>query len=351
MRCPKAPGKGGFSNPGSSRPNLTHITIRGMMKTPDQSYDIFWIKYYKKQDLMSNMLQTQRLPRVLFFGMQGRFSYAPLHALLEAGIQVCAVVVPAEQGFQGEQPAIQKQEQQPLSHSILPVLNSSILDLARERNIPVWKVRQLSNSETIKVFTVYQADMICVACFSKRIPRDILDIPRLGCLNVHPSLLPANRGPEPLFWAFRDGSGRTGVTIHVMDEGLDSGAIVAQEVIQIQDGISYSELEEQSAELGGKLLAQSVWDMYNGVAELATQDETKSSYHAFPSNDDFVVPVAEWNARHVYNFICGVISWGTPLHLLVGNKTVHVKKAISYSQKTIDQNDMAVYGQSDEGFW
>jgi len=320
-----------------------------MMKTPGQSYDIFLTEYYKKQGLMSNS------PRVLFLGMQGRFSYAPLRALLEAGIKVCAVVIPAEEGFEVELPAIQKQEQPPSTRSMLPVLNSSInssiLDLARVRDIPVWKVRHLSNPTTVKVLTVYQPDMICVACFSKRIPRDILDIPPLGCLNVHPSLLPANRGPEPLFWTFREGNQRTGVTIHLMDEGMDSGAIVAQEVIQIQDGISYSELEEQSAELGGKLLAQSVWDMYNGVAELATQDETKSSYHAFPSNDDFVVPVAKWNARHVYNFICGIVSWGTPLYLLVGNKTVHVKKAISYSQKTIDQNDMAGYRQSDEGFW
>src|SRR5437773_9651644 len=55
MRCPKAPGKGGFSNPGSSRPNLTHITIRGMMKTPGQSYYLFYIEYYKKRGLMSNM--------------------------------------------------------------------------------------------------------------------------------------------------------------------------------------------------------------------------------------------------------------------------------------------------------
>jgi methionyl-tRNA formyltransferase len=117
------------------------------------------------------MVQIAHLPRVLFLGMQGRFSYAPLHALLEAGIQVCAVVIPAEQGLQVELPAIQKQEQQPVSHSMLPVLNSSIhpsiLDLARERNIPVWKVRQLSNLETIKVFAGYQPDMICVACFSK----------------------------------------------------------------------------------------------------------------------------------------------------------------------------------------
>ena len=373
------------------------------MKTPGQSYDIFLTEYYKKQGLMSNMALSRitarvnptihgltratariaptihgcaspisssgratdlrfleesrisRSPRVLFLGMQGRFSYAPLLALLEAGIHVCAVVIPVEQGFEVELPSIQKQEQPLSTRSMLPVLNSSInssiLDLARVRDIPVWKVRHLSNPETIKVLTVYQPDMICVACFSKRIPRDILDIPRLGCLNIHPSLLPANRGPEPLFWTFREGDQRTGVTIHLMDEGMDSGAIVAQEVIQIQDGISYSELEEQSAELGGKLLAQSVWDMYNGVAELATQDETKRSYHAFPSDEDFVVPVAEWNARHVYNFICGVATWGTPIHLLVGNKTVHVEKAISYSQKTIDQNDMAVYGQSDEGFW
>jgi methionyl-tRNA formyltransferase len=301
------------------------------------------------------MIQTQHPPRVLFFGMQGRFSYAPLSALLQAGIEVCAVIIPAEQSFEEELPPIQKLEQQPLSHSMLPVLNStinsSILDLARERNILVWKVQQLSNLETIKVLTVYQPDIICVACFSKRLPLNILDIPRLGCLNVHPSLLPANRGPEPLFWSFRDGSKLTGVTIHLMDEGLDSGAILAQEVIEIPDGISYSTLEERSAVLGGKLLAQSVWEMYNGVAVLEKQDETKSSYHAFPRDNDFVVPVADWNARHVYNFICGVESWGIPIHVLIGNKSVQINKAISYSQNTIDQDDTLVNTLPSDGLW
>lgn len=294
-------------------------------------------------------------PRVLFLGMQGRFSYAPLHALLESGIQVCAVIIPAEQSFKGDLTAIQKQEQLPSSRSNLPVLNfslnSSILDLARVRDIPLWKVCQLSNADTIKVLTVYQPDMICVSCFSKRIPREILDIPRLGCLNVHPSLLPANRGPEPLFWTFRDGKQRTGVTIHIMDEGIDSGAIVAQEAIEIPDGASYPDLEEQCSELGGILLAQSVWDMYNGIAVFIAQDETKSSYHAFPSKDDFVIPVAEWSARHVYNFICGVASWGTMLHLLVGNKIVPINKAISYRQETTDSNSKIVNEQPNAAFW
>jgi methionyl-tRNA formyltransferase len=297
------------------------------------------------------MAKSTHLPRVLFFGMQGGFSYAPLRTLLEAGIQVCAVVIPAEQGLEVALPAIQKQGQSALSRSTLPVLNSSILDLARARNIPVWKVRQLSNPETIKTLTTYQPDMICVACFSKLIPRDVLDIPRLGCLNVHPSLLPANRGPEPLFWTFREGNEQTGVTIHLMDEGLDSGTMVAQETIEIPDGIGYSDLERMSAELGGKLLAKSVWELYNGKARSVAQDETKSSYHSFPSDDDFVVPVAEWHARHVYNFICGVASWGTPIHILIGNKSRQIKKAISYSHKTIDVNDKIVNERQDGSFW
>ncbi|HYB02333.1 MAG TPA: formyltransferase family protein [Ktedonobacteraceae bacterium] len=284
---------------------------------------------------MSNLLDAPDKPRVLFFGMLGQFSYASLDALLKSGIQICAAVIPSNQDHDENLQAIVKQEQYSSTRSKLPLLNSSIhtsiLDLAHSRNIPIWKVRQLSNPDTIKVLQVYQPDMICVACFSMRIPRDILDIPHLGFLNVHPSLLPANRGPEPLFWTFREGDERTGVTVHIMDEGLDSGAIVAQEAFDIPDGITYSELETWTADLGGKLLARSVWDIYHGVTTQVKQDETKSSYHAFPCDKDFVIPSAEWSARHVYNFVCGVESWGIPIYLLIENTSIHIKKVISYS--------------------
>src|SRR5947209_19305911 len=109
---------------------------------------------------MSIVSQSVHLPRVLFFGMQGTFSYAPLYALLEAGIQVCAVIIPSEQVFELKLPAIQKHEQPSISRSssMLPILNSSIhssiIDLAKSRNIPVWKVRQLSSSDTINALTV-----------------------------------------------------------------------------------------------------------------------------------------------------------------------------------------------------
>jgi len=312
-------------------------------------------EYYKKHCLMSNTAQTARSPRVLFLGMQGNFSHPPLRALLEAGIEVCAVVIPAAQSPMQDQPAIRRREQPQTSRSMLPVLQSSlhasILQLAWKRQIPVWEVRRMNDPETINVFVRYQPDVICVACFSKRIPRVILDIPRFGCLNVHPSLLPANRGPEPLFWTFREGSQLTGVTIHLMEEDMDSGPILAQEVVDVPDGISYSQLEAQCAELGGKLLARSAWNLYKCVAVPVVQDESKRSYHGFPSDDDFVVPVLEWSARHVYNFICGVASWGTPITLRVGNRSVLVEKAISYSPKDMDYGDSDVNGQPGEGVW
>lgn len=304
---------------------------------------------------MSNTAQTARSPRVLFLGMQGNFSQPPLHALLEAGIEVCAIVIPAAQSLIQDQPAIRRLEQPHTSRSMLPVLQSSlhasILQLAWERQIPIWEVHRMNEPETINVFVGYQPDVICVACFSKRIPRAILNIPRFGCLNVHPSLLPANRGPEPLFWTFREGSQLSGVTIHLMDKGMDTGPIVAQEVVDVPDGISYGQLEAQCAELGGRLMAHSVWNLYNSLAVPVVQDETKSSYHDFPSDDDFVVPVSDWSSRHVYNFICGVASWGTPITLRVGNRSILVEKAISYSHEDIDYGDNDVDVPSDEGVW
>ncbi len=276
---------------------------------------------------MSNTVQTARPPRVLFLGMQGNFSYPPLRALLDAGIEVCAVVIPAAPGPMQDQPAIRRREQPQTSRSMLPVLQSSlqtsILQLAWKRQIPVWEVHRMNDPGTINVLIGYQPDVICVACFSKRIPRAILDIPRFGCLNVHPSLLPANR----------------------------AGPILAREVVDVPDGISYSQLEAQCAELGGRLLARSAWNLYKGVAVPAIQDETKSSYHGFPSDDDFVVPVLKWSARHVYNFICGVASWGTPLTLRVGNRSMFVEKAISYSHKNMDYGNSDVDSQPSEGFW
>ncbi len=290
---------------------------------------------------MSNINVSSPAPRSLFLGMAGNFSPPALLALLNDGIDVCAVVLPAR-NHQPGQPALRLMEPPLQARPMLPVLHSSlhntIVNIAWKQHIPVWEVASMSAPETINLFSQYQPDIMCVACFSLYIPRAVLDIPRLGCLNVHPSLLPANRGPDPLFWTFHDGHHETGVTIHRMDEGLDTGPIIAQEKITVPDGITYGQLEAECAALGGKLLVRSLWQLYQGTAVLTPQDETKSSYLPMPTDKDFVVRAAEWEARRVYNFIRGVALRGEPITIITESQSIRVTNVISYSRNSMDRN-------------
>ena len=290
---------------------------------------------------MSNIDASSPSPRALFLGMAGNFSPPSLLALLNGGVDVCAVMLPARHHEPG-QPVLRSLEPPQQARPVLPVLQSSlhnpITNIAWQQHIPVWEVASMSAHETINLISQYRPDIMCVACFSLYIPRSILDIPPLGCLNVHPSLLPANRGPDPLFWTFHDGHRETGVTIHRMDEGLDTGPMVAQEKITVPDGITYAQLEAECAALGGKLLARSLWQLYNGTATLTPQDETKSSYLPMPADKDYVVIAAEWEARRVFNFIRGVASRSQPVTLIADEESMQVMDAISYSQNNVDWN-------------
>lgn len=284
-----------------------------------------------------------RRPCVIFFGMQGAFSLPVFSALLASNCEIRAVVLPATPVPGLASPPIRLREP-PVSarptRFALPMVGGgtsyALLQLAWEQHIPVWEVSRLAHAETLAMLRSFQPDVICVACFSQRIPRAILNLPHFGCLNVHPSLLPANRGPEPLFWTFRHGATMTGVTIHMMDEAMDSGDILAQEQITIPDGISYTELEMHCARLGGQLLTHAVSELVAGRAHRQPQDETLSSYDPFPQHEDFVVQPAMWSARHVYNFIRGVGYWDEPIVLDVGERQFVVRDAVSYSQRGRD---------------
>jgi len=301
------------------------------------------------ESLMSNSLS----PRVLFFGMQGNFSASSLAALLESGIEVAAVIVPTS-SVPGSN-AIKRLERPRVVRSMLPLLNTSahasIVQTAWIRGIPVWEVSRLADPETIATLTTYQPDVICVACFPLLIPRVIINLPRLGCLNVHPSLLPANRGPVPLFWTFREGQETTGVTIHCIDERMDNGDILEQETLKVAEGISYEHLEAQCASLGASLLQSAIWHLFKGSITRMPQDETRSSYHSFPSDEDFAVHADTWSARHAFNFICGLGHWDNPIALHTSEQVFFVRDAISYSTNMGNDDPAATYRRSASGLW
>jgi methionyl-tRNA formyltransferase len=280
----------------------------------------------------------QRL-RILFFGMQGAFSTPSLQALLNSNIDVCAVVVPVTPIPGRSQQAIQQRKQPHGKHISLPLVSQSpsIIDIAWKQNIPVWEVSRLSDVNAYEMLAAYEPDILCVACFSQRIPRSILDLPRLGCLNVHPSLLPAHRGPVPLFWIFRNGEATTGVTIHYLAETMDTGDILAQQTIPVPEGIDYDQLEMECATSGGTLLAHVAHALYEGGVTPMQQDEAKSSYESFPTHDDFLVKAEEWDAQRAYNFINGVKHWDEPIEVSANNEVFLTRECVSYSLNSIDK--------------
>ena len=251
-------------------------------------------------------------PRVVFFGMFGPLSRAPLAALLAAGVDVRAVVVPGQGGNVGARPLPPADRP---GHPTLPLslLNRTIVDLARERGVPVLEVAQL-DGVAVAAVAAYAPDLIAVSCFPHKFPPALLALPRLGCLNLHPALLPRNRGPAPLFWIFREGLGHGGATVHLMDRGLDSGPIVAQESFALADGMTGSELELRAAALGADLMVGAVGDLAAGRARPVRQDEATSTTDRWPDAPDFVIG-PDRPARWAFNFIRGTAGWGHP-HLL-----------------------------------
>lgn len=266
--------------------------------------------------------------RVLYFGMLGAFSRAPLQALLAAGFDVCGVVVPAPTPAYDTRPFIGVTPPQPSPIPLLtPVVSRTIVSLAMEHAIPVFEARRLNAPGTHDTIASLQPDVACVACFPWRIPRSLLELPPHGFLNIHPSLLPAYRGPEPLFWILHDGA-TPGVTVHFMDEGLDTGDIAAQASIDLPDGISGAEADQRCAELGTHLLCQTLDAISKGMLQRTPQPPGGSFYRR-PTPEDFAISV-DWPARRAFNFMCGTAEWGYPYTIHIGDERLLLTHALGY---------------------
>lgn len=272
--------------------------------------------------------------RVVFCGMTGMFSLVALEGLLRAGVEVVAVALPALRERAGQPPLLLPRR--PLARGIALAGGAprTILDLAAERDIPVL---ELGGPEVPDALAGLDFDAITVACFSRRLPASLLRLPRLGCLNVHPSLLPAHRGPDPLFWIFHDGDEAGGVTIHVMDEGFDTGPIVLQENVTLSDGMTTAMLDLVCAKRGGALLAEALAALNAGTLQPQAQDASRASYESWPTEDDYII-TPTWAARRAYRFIVGVGGRGEPIRFVADDGVVFVvRAALSYdADATLD---------------
>lgn len=153
-----------------------------------------------------------------------------------------------------------------------------VKEKALELNIPVYQPEKVKNPEFVDILREINPDVIVVIAFGQILSKEILDLPKYGCINVHASLLPKYRGAAPIQWAVIDGEEETGVTTMYMAEGLDTGDVIDTTVIKLDEKETGGSLFDKLAIEGGKLIVETLSKLENGTATRTPQDDEKSSY-------------------------------------------------------------------------
>lgn len=182
--------------------------------------------------------------------MGGVFSVPPLRALIGSGHKPLALVTPPPPGAV----SVFRRIHFPLPGSSDKAAN--VYELASTHMIPIYEIGALEDPRALQLLADSHPDFIIAACFTQRLPAAWLRAPRRGCINLHPSLLPAYRGPTPLEDQLAGGETGTGITLHFMDEGFDTGDIISQVSLPIQGGATLKDLNRQAAEAGAQLLLE-----------------------------------------------------------------------------------------------
>ena len=188
--------------------------------------------------------------KIVFMGTPD-FARDSLSAIYDAGHEIPAVVtVPDKPKGRG-----------------MKLIPCEVKEYAVEKNIKVYQPEKLrENKEIVNILKDINPDVICVVAYGKIIPKEILEIPKYGCVNVHPSLLPQYRGSAPIQWAILNGDKETGVTTMYLDEGMDSGDIILQTKTPIDKDETSGELWDRLSKIGAELLVETLEKIENKTA-------------------------------------------------------------------------------------
>lgn len=156
----------------------------------------------------------------------------------------------------------------------MKLLESDVKKFSIEKNLKIFQPEKIKgNTEFIEAIREVNPDVICVVAYGKILPKEILDIPQKGCVNVHGSLLPKYRGAAPIQWAVLNGDKTTGVTTMYMNEKMDEGDIILQEETKIGEYETTGELWERLAKMGANLLVETFKQIEAGIAPRIKQGE------------------------------------------------------------------------------
>lgn len=274
-------------------------------------------------------------PRIVLFGLNNATTIDILRRLLPLGVMPAVLILPDSAAPHllpsGTAYVIAIPRTAP-DVLLAPSTGGGLVEQAWAAGIPVWVVRDLADPAVTAALAKLRAEAGIVACFSRRIPPEVLALLPLGVLNLHPSLLPDYRGPAPLFWQYRLGESQFGMTVHLLDAGLDTGPILAQERIDLPRGIDAAMTTRLLNATGVRLMVEQLRLLAQGAAAPVAQSPG-GSYFGWPEDGDFVIP-AEWTAVRAYNFMRGTADWGRPYPVTIDGQTLRLAEALAHSDDT-----------------
>ena len=218
------------------------------------------------------------------------FAEESLKAIYEAGYEIIGVVTNPDR---------------PKGRG-MKMIPSPVKEFAMENNLTIYQPEKVKNNEEfINEMKALQPDVICVVAYGKILPKEILDIPPYGCINVHASLLPQYRGAAPVQWAVLNGDKTTGVTTMYMDVGMDTGDMILKQEVEIGEEETTGELWDRLKVIGGELLVETLKQIEKGTAPREKQGE---DYTVAPMLSKDMAKI-DWNhktAEEIKNLVRGL---------------------------------------------
>ncbi len=203
---------------------------------------------------------------------------------------------------------------------------------AQENLIPVFQPEKLKTQETFDLVQKLNPDLIIVVAYGKILPKNIIDFPKYGCINIHGSLLPKYRGAAPIQWSIINGDQVTGVSTMFMDEGLDTGDILLQSKVSINNEENSGELKQKMSIIGADLLIKTIKKLEDNNLTRVKQDDSQATLS--PPLDK-ITGVINWNrpSNEIHNLVRGSNPWPIAHTILKGKlfKIYKTKISTKYS--------------------
>ncbi len=213
----------------------------------------------------------------------------------------------------------------------MKLVASPVKEVALANNIPVFQPENFKSEESVETLRALQPDVCAVVAYGRILPRKVLDVPTLACVNIHASLLPQYRGSAPYQWAVLDGCTETGVAAQFMSLGVDEGDVIDVAKTPIGENETAGQLLDRLAVLGADLLSRTLGRFAAGKVEGTPQDGSKATFA--PMLDKSICPI-DWNktARQVHNQVRGLHPWPVATMELQGKSfKVHATRVVEGS--------------------